>query len=240
MSARGPAQGSEESGVTFQSHIRRLDPCAHGPSCSIGKSRGCSARISRCSSMNASNSPASEEVIAKAMPSVAALGGGAARLPSASSPARRCSDIRPGRVTVPYLRVESARELVGLDLEGLRPSAGSRLGEPQLCHALHDRVGGATSAAREATLSDGRRHAGRHRRGGAARGRHVRLRDAHPRRAPRHWPIPGQAGSTSRMPAYSRGLSSPPSRPSIHLPRLQRLFPALSAPPRAQPTKSSP
>ena len=41
------------------------------------------------------------------------------------------------------------------------------------------------AAGRPAALSDGRRHAGRYARGGRARHRHVRLRDADPQRPPR-------------------------------------------------------
>ena len=92
---------------------------------------------------------------------------------------------------------QSARALVDIGFHGYA-IGGLAVGEPQEV-MLEDRRGGdGRAAGRPAALSDGRRHAGRSARGGGARHRHVRLRDADPQRPPRRGVHAGSARSTSR------------------------------------------
>ena len=84
----------------------------------------------------------------------------------------------------PQLRHASAQALVEIGFHGYA-IGGLAVGEPQavmLAMIDADRAG---AAGRPAALSDGRRHARRSSRGGGARHRHVRLRDADAQWPPR-------------------------------------------------------
>ncbi len=78
---------------------------------------------------------------------------------------------------------------------------------------------GAATARGGAALPDGRRHAGRHSRGGRARHRHVRLRDPDARR-----PHRARLHATRRVQPAQRPLRRrrPPARPRLRLPRCAR------------------
>ena len=113
------------------------------------------------------------------------------------------------------LRVESARALAEMDFHGLA-IGGLAVGEPQAVMLDDDRDGRAASAAGKAALSDGRRHARRSPAGADARRRHVRLRDADPRRPARprlHPPRPHEPARTRASPTI-RGRSTKPRRRS--------------------------
>ncbi len=84
----------------------------------------------------------------------------------------------------PALRVASARELIDIGFEGYA-IGGLAVGESPEVMRRDDRRDRAGAARRPAALPDGRRDAGGYPRGGRARHRHVRLRDADPQRPPR-------------------------------------------------------
>ena len=121
---------------------------------------------------------------------VAALGRALqARVRRRAAPATRCS-ASCRAATIRRCASQSARALVGMGFQGYA-IGGLAVGEPQdVMLAMIETVAPA-SAGGPAALSDGRRHAGRYARGGRARHRHVRLRDADAQRPPRRWPSPG-------------------------------------------------
>ncbi len=120
---------------------------------------------------------------------------------------------RPGRRRASAAHRERARAR-GTGPQGLRHrrARGRRAAGRD---AAHDRDGRAASADDEAALPHGRRHARRHRGGGAPRRRHVRLRHADPRRTPR----PGLHPLRPREPAQRaprRGYAA--ARSGIEMP----------------------
>ena len=172
----------DENGVTFRSHIDGAMVVAHAGA----RRRG--AEPARCRHRDA----------ARRMPQAAgdARRRSSARCgcrcagPSAASArsrarrrAARCS-ASCRAATMRRCGVESARALVDIGFPGYA-IGGLAVGEPQEVMLRDDRRDRAGAAGRPAALPDGRRHAGRPARGGRARHRHVRLRDADPQRPPR-------------------------------------------------------
>ena len=189
----------DEDGVTFRSHIdgSRAPADAGALDRDPGPARRRHPDAAR--RMHRRCRP-TRRGVARAMRAVAALGRALAQAPSASQPrARRCS-ASCRAATMPELRADSAEALVGIGFDGYA-IGGLAVGEPQevMLAMLDD--GRAAAAGRQAALPDGRRHAGRHRRGGGARHRHVRLRDADARRPPRPGLHPASARSTCATPA---------------------------------------
>ena len=170
----------DETGVTFQSHI---DGSTHllTPERAIEIQGLLGAdiqmQLDECVKL-----PASDAAVEKAM-RLSLRWAERCRIAFGEQPGRALFGIVQGG-TDERLRAESARELVALDLKGYA-IGGLAVGEPQGEMLAVDRDGRAASAGREAALPHGRRHAGRHRRGGPARHRHVRLRAADAGRAPR-------------------------------------------------------
>ena len=121
----------------------------------------------------------------------------------------------------PDLRADSAEALIEIGFDGYAVG-GLAVGEGQA--AMFEVLDGTVPAAARgpAALPDGRRQAGRHRRGGAARHRHVRLRDADPLRAQRPGLDLRRAWSICGTPA------SP--RPGAAGPRLRAARPAAASP----------
>ncbi len=129
----------------------------------------------------------------------------------------------------PDLRRASVEALTGIGFDGYAVG-GLAVGEGQA--TMFDRAGRdrAAAAARPPALPDGRRHAGRPDRRGAARHRHVRLRDPDPRRAHRARLSPRTACSTCAMRASpttrarsTRPATAPPAR-AIRRAYLHHLF----------------
>ena len=178
--ARGAAQDRRDRRHLPVAH-RRLDPRPDARS-ARSRSRACSAPTSRCSSTNACGCPAAEEAAEKAM-RLSLRWAERCRVAFGDQPGRALFGIVQGGA-VERLRVESARELVALDLKGYA-IGGLAVGEPQDVMLRMIETVEPHLPTGQAALPDGRRHAGRHRGSRAARHRHVRLRDADPGRPPR-------------------------------------------------------
>ena len=155
---------------------------------------------------------------------VAALGGAlaAARSKRSATAGRALFGIVQGGDD-PALRVESARALIDIGFEGYA-IGGLAVGESPEVMRRDDRRDRAGIARRPAALSDGRRDAGGHPRGGRARHRHVRLRDADAQRPPRRRlhafrsDQPQERAPRRRSAAARRGKSRSRPRATIRAP----------------------
>ena len=222
----------EESGVTFQSHI---DGSTHvlTPERSIEiqglLGSDIQMQLDECVKL-----PASEEVIAKAM-HLSLRWAERCKVAFGEQPGKAMFGIVQGG-DVPHLRVESARELVGLDLKGYA-IGGLAVGEPQ--HVMLSMI--------ESVEPHLPREKPRYLMGVGtpddiveAVRRGVDMFDCvmpTPRRASRHGLYPGRPAQSQERPLRRRPF---PPRPGIHLPRNQTAIPAPISTTSCAPTKSSP
>ena len=135
---------------------------------------------------------------------VAALGGALAAPPSATQPGKALFGIVQGGDRSERCAAESAERLAAIGFDGYA-IGGLAVGEAPGADAGDASMSPRRAARRQAALSDGRRHAGRHRRGGGARHRHVRLRACRP--AP--------AATARPSPASARSICGTPGMPTI-------------------------
>ena len=110
--------------------------------------------------------PAADDARREGDAAVAALGGALHASPSASSPGKALFGIVQGGDVARAARRERARRSSSIDFDGYA-IGGLAVGEPQEVMLRDDRDGRAAPAGGPAALPDGRRHAGRYRRGGA-------------------------------------------------------------------------
>ena len=180
----------------------------------------CSAPTSRCSSTNARPGRSTRGRAPRLDAAVDALGRTLQGAPSASGRARRCS-ASCRAASIRDLRAESG---AGADRHRLRRlrrrrARGRRGPAGDVRGARRD---DAAAARRPAALSDGRGQAGRYRRRGAARHRHVRLRAADAL-GPHGQAFTAAARSICATPAIAttrgRSTSSAPVPPAAHYSR---------------------
>ena len=170
----------DETGVTFQSHI---DGSTHvmTPERSIEiqglLGSDIQMQLDECVKL-----PCTDEVAEKAM-RLSLRWAERCRIAFGDQPGKAMFGIVQGGA-VEALRIESATALAALDLKGYA-IGGLAVGEPQDVMLRMIETVEPHLPKDETALPHGRRHARRYRRSGAPRNRHVRLRDADPRRPAR-------------------------------------------------------
>ena len=215
----------DEAGVTFRSHI---DGSTHhmSPERSI-EIQGLLGSDIQMQLDECVRLPADEPTIAKAM-QLSLRWAERCRVAFGEQPGKALFGIVQGG-DVPALRVESAQALVDLDLKGYAVG-GLAVGEPQAVMLAMIETVEPHLPGGQAALPHGRRHAGRHPALGGARHRHVRLRDADPRRPARPRLYPARPDQPAQRPPR-RGHAA--ARRGLVLPGGARLLPRLPPPPRA-------
>ena len=165
----------------------------------------CSAPISPCSSTNACGCRPSAPT-SSGRCSFRCAGRSAASAPSRPLPRDTCCSASP--------RAATCRNCAA-PARGPGRHRFSRLRHRRPCgrrtasgDAGDDRGGRADPAAGSSALFDGRRHAGRPARGGRARHRHVRLRDADPQRPSRHGVHAVRSDQSAQRPPRRRSAAA--------------------------------